>query len=215
VDGLRQTQDHYDRLSRWYDLLSGPAERQYTLAGVELLRLQPGERVLEIGFGTGHALLAMAQQVGETGRVTGIDLSQGMAAAARERVRRAGQEGRIRLVRGDGRALPFHSGEWDAVFLSFTLELFPDVDLALVLGECQRALVSGGRIAVVTLAKPEQPHCGAAVYEWLHRRFPRALDCRPIQAQDWLRRAGFAIEALQRPVLMHILPIEIVLGRKG
>jgi ubiquinone/menaquinone biosynthesis C-methylase UbiE len=67
------TRANYDRLSRWYDSFSS-SERRFTETGLRLLDPKPDEAILEIGFGTGHALAALAQ----TARVWGIDLSPGM-----------------------------------------------------------------------------------------------------------------------------------------
>ena len=53
----------YDRLSRWYDLISGDSEARPRQAGLELLDAHPGENVLDIGPGTGHSLAALAHSV--------------------------------------------------------------------------------------------------------------------------------------------------------
>jgi ubiquinone/menaquinone biosynthesis C-methylase UbiE len=70
---------NYNRLSRWYDLFSDSSEAKYRQMGIQLLALQSGEQVLEIGFGTGHCLSAFAKSVAPQGWVCGIDLSDGMA----------------------------------------------------------------------------------------------------------------------------------------
>jgi ubiquinone/menaquinone biosynthesis C-methylase UbiE len=77
----------YTRLSKWYDRLGG-SEEPHIAEGLRLLNVQPGERVLEVGFGTGRSLIAMAHAVGSTGQVIGIDLAEGMIAVAREQVRK-------------------------------------------------------------------------------------------------------------------------------
>ena len=53
---------NYNRLSRWYDWIAA-SEARYRQIGVQALNLQPGERILEIGFGTGSCLLEFARQV--------------------------------------------------------------------------------------------------------------------------------------------------------
>jgi ubiquinone/menaquinone biosynthesis C-methylase UbiE len=68
----------YNRMSKWYDFLAGESEKKYQDIGLRLLNVRPGESVLEIGFGTGQAILALAEAVGETGRVYGLDISEGM-----------------------------------------------------------------------------------------------------------------------------------------
>jgi len=64
-DEARRT---YDRLSRRYDLLAAAGERRCREAGLRLLAVKEGERVLEIGCGTGQALTALARAVGPGSR---------------------------------------------------------------------------------------------------------------------------------------------------
>src|SRR5512137_1635917 len=78
----------YTRLSKWYDRLGG-SEEPHIAEGLRLLDVQPGERVLEVGFGTGRSLIALARAVGSTGQVVGIDLAEGMIAMAREQLHKS------------------------------------------------------------------------------------------------------------------------------
>ena len=87
----------YDRLSRWYDWLSASSEWPLAKSGLDKLNVSAGETVLEIGFGTGHGLLALANAVGDSGRVVGIDISHGMFKVASNRIARANPSHRIIL----------------------------------------------------------------------------------------------------------------------
>ncbi len=186
------TRANYDRLSRWYDLLGGSSERPARGRGLELLDIQPGERVLEIGCGTGEALTDLARRAGPSGRVCGLDLSAGMLSVARGRIGR-GAARPTALVRGDAARLPFPNEAFDAAFLSFTLELFPVGEMASVLRECGRALRPGGRLGVVSLLQRENPNRMERAYEWAHRRWPRVIDCRPIPLAKTLIEAGLEV----------------------
>lgn len=201
----------YDKMSRWYDFIAGSSEKKYRELGLQKLAARQGEHILEIGFGTGHCLLALARQVGETGRVSGIDLSEGMLAIARDQLRRAGLDDRVDLRCADGASLPFEAGSFDGVFMSFTLELFDTPEIPRVLEQCRNALKPGGRIAVVSLIK--QPGAAVAIYEWFHEKMPNAVDCRPIRAQADLVDAGFAIQDVTS-LSMWGLPVEIILARR-
>jgi len=64
-----QTHKNYDRLSRWYDRFAG-SEKAFTDLGLQMLAVKEGERVLEIGFGTGHALAALEAAAGSAGAQT-------------------------------------------------------------------------------------------------------------------------------------------------
>ena len=204
----------YNRLSRWYDLLSGSSEAKYRRLGLELLNTQPEEAVLEIGFGTGQALLTLARAVGKTGQVAGLDLSDGMLAAAQARLRSAGLAGRVHLQVGDGAQLPFEAEAFDAVFMSFTLELFDTPEIPIILSQCRTVLRPGGRICIVSLVKSPHPGWPERTYEWFHARLPGVVDCRPILAQASLGEAGFSIWKVISQ-FMWGLPIEVILAGKG
>lgn len=204
----------YDRMSRWYDLLAGPSEKKFVDVGLQKLRAQPGDIVLEIGFGTGHAILSLAQAVGDAGRVYGIDISQGMFDITQARVREAGLAKRVELKCMDAETLPFTSGFLDAIFMSFTLELFDTPEIPMVLGECYRTLRSGGRICIVTLSKEEKPSWVTSIYEWIHSMFPKYVDCRPIHAQRALQDAGFRLSDAEQ-LSMWGLPVGIVVASKA
>jgi demethylmenaquinone methyltransferase/2-methoxy-6-polyprenyl-1,4-benzoquinol methylase len=204
----------YDTMSRWYDVWAGSSEKQFVDAGLQKLCAQEGERVLEIGFGTGHGILALAQSVGDSGKVYGIDISEGMFDITQARVSRAGLSKRVELECGDAASLPFAGSSFDAVFMSFTLELFDTPEIPTVLHECQRVLRDSGRVCVVAMSKKGKAGLLMRIYEWAHRRFPRWVDCRPIFAQEALEDAGFqALDVTQGS--MWGLPVEVVLAKKA
>jgi len=189
----QQAKAAYDRMSRWYDLLSGGFESKYRDAGVRKLDPKEGDLVLEIGFGTGHSIVALAELVGGSGKVYGIDLSEGMLDVAEARVKRAGVTERAVLTCGDGRRLPFERDFFDGILISFTLELFDTPEIPLVLLECLRTLKRGGRISVVGLSRKGKLSAMTKLYEWFHEKLPQFVDCRPIYVQESLEEIGFLI----------------------
>jgi ubiquinone/menaquinone biosynthesis C-methylase UbiE len=203
----------YNRLSRWYDLVAGASERKYREAGLRALGAQPGEAVLEIGYGTGSSLIQLAQSVGDGGGVFGIDISDGMLARATARVRDAGVEGRVKLRRGDAASLPYGENVFDAIFICFTLELFDTPEMPVVLAECLRVLKAGGRMAVVSMSSYGRETRAVRLYKEAHRRFEKYVDCRPIYAKKALADAGFIIRD-RSLMMMWGLPVEVVLAVK-
>lgn len=202
----------YNAMSRWYDWLADPSERPFRQRGLSMLALRPGDRVLEIGFGTGHALVAIARTVGEQGRVVGIDISDGMARIAAERVAEAGLSDHVELCLADGARCCFAPSAFTAIFISFTLELFDTPVIPTVLAQCRRMLDPGGRISVVALVKEASGESLAVrLYEWFHRRLPRWIDCRPITLRRLLVESGFSLVRSERRAMWG-LPVGIVLA---
>ncbi|MFB0546034.1 MAG: class I SAM-dependent methyltransferase [Anaerolineae bacterium] len=202
----------YDKMSKWYDILAGRFEKRYRDAGLQKLSAKEGETVLEIGFGTGHCILALAQSVGNSGKVYGIDISEGMYNITRSRVEEEGLSERVKLKRGDAAKLPFEANFFDAIFMSFTLELFDTPEIPTVLHECQRVLRNGGRVCVVAMSNKGKAGVMTRLYEWAHRKFPNYVDCRPISVQKTLEDAGFQILDITE-MSMWGLPVEIVVAQ--
>jgi len=203
----------YDRASRWYGLVEEPFERRPRRVGLRLLHVLPGERVLDVGCGPGTALVDLARAVGQGGSVLGVDLSPAMADRAASRVRRAGVAGRVRIRVADGAALPWPDGSFDALFASFTLELFDTPEIPVVLAEWRRVLRPGGRAVVVSLSRSGPVSRMTRAYERLHDRFPASLDCRPIHAALALEAGGFVVV---RRILVPLfgLRVEAVLASR-
>jgi demethylmenaquinone methyltransferase/2-methoxy-6-polyprenyl-1,4-benzoquinol methylase len=187
-----QTKRYYDKIAKIYDLMADHSEAPARQAGLDLLAAQPGEKVLEVGFGTGHCLANLARAVGPSGKVYGIDIAQGMVDVARENLQKAG------LL--------------DAIFMSFTLELFDTPELAPFLAECKRVLRPGGRVGVVGMSKEGKHGAVFHLYEWTHEHFPNFVDCRPIFVARALEEAGFRVTKKEDREIW--VPVEVVVAVK-
>jgi ubiquinone/menaquinone biosynthesis C-methylase UbiE len=110
-----------------------------------VMRPQAGERILEVGPGTGYYTLDMAEWVGAEGRVEIFDLQQEFLDHT---MRRAGERGLANLVptQGDATELPYEDGSIDAVVLNAVLGEIPEP--AAALREVARVLRPGGRLLV-------------------------------------------------------------------
>jgi len=114
---------------------------------MDLLKLQPGERVLLVGVGTGADLLLLPAGV----TATGIDLSADMLAKARQKLPLPGRD--VTLIQGDAQQLLVDEASFDAVVFNLILSVIPDG--AASLRENLRALKPGGRAVVFDKFLPD------------------------------------------------------------
>jgi SAM-dependent methyltransferase len=139
------------------ELVNVPDSAVDSFAGVAnpwtMGRLEPGERVLDLGSGAGTDSLIAAQMVGEQGSVTGVDMTPEMLATARQA---AGEMGvsNVEFVEAEAELLPFPDESFDVVISNGVIDLIPDKDA--VFNELFRVLTPGGRmqIADVTIQNP-------------------------------------------------------------
>lgn len=207
------TKSGYDGLSKWYDAITGSYLRKSRERGLQKLSAKNGETVLEIGFGTGHGITALAKSVGNTGNVYGLDISEGMRSVAQNRIEKAGLSHRVKLNVGDAANLPFEDNFFDAIFTSFALELLEAHELPIVLHECQRVLKAGGRIGVVSLSKKAEGNkIMAFFYRAAYRYYPN-LAGHPHLVQKALEEARFQTQDAEQ-LSVWGLPVEIIIACK-
>ena len=146
----------------------------------EVLQPRPGERVLELGPGTGYYTIELAQWLAPGGRLDLFDLQQEMLDHTMRRVEAAGVETPVVPTQGDAMAMPFEDAAFDAVILTTVLGEIPDQEAAL--REIRRVLKPSGRLVVGELAI--DPHVVT----------PRALETRGATAGLRLEhRSGTAL----------------------
>jgi len=208
-----QAKRTYDRLSRFYDFTVGLFESKLRNMALERLAIKDGETVLEIGFGTGRSLEEIAKRIGNKGKAYGIDISTGMLEITRKRFAKSGLADRVILYCGDAVTMPYEDNIFDAVFMSFTLELFDTPEIPEVLKEIKRALKSKGRLAIISLSKENGGSWLLKAYEWFHIKFPSIVDCRPIYVEQSIKDVGYQIKRKER-ISIFGLPGEIVIGAK-
>jgi len=130
-------------------LASVPYAALASFAGVgyhlELAPLKPGDRVLDLGSGSGIDVFCAARSVGETGRVVGVDFTDAQIANAESLAERNGF-GNVRFVEASIDRLPFDAGSFDLVISNGVINLSPVKDR--VFAEAARVLRPGGRIAI-------------------------------------------------------------------
>lgn len=137
----------------WADL-HAPLDNQLAPLGraaMAALALRAGERVLDVGCGSGQTTFELARAVAPDGEVVGVDISRTLLDVARRR--REGAPG-LHFVEADAQTYPFEAGHFDAVFSRFGVMFFADP--AAAFANLRRALKPGGRLAFVCWRPPAE-----------------------------------------------------------
>ena len=132
----------YENIAWGYDLVFGPILHPGRLDAIRRMGIKPGDRVLEVGVGTG----LNANLYPPDCAVTGIDLSSSMLEKARERVSRKGVRN-VRLLQMDAANLKFADDSFDIVYAPYVISVVPDP--VAVTREMCRVCRPGGRIVIL------------------------------------------------------------------
>ena len=172
----------YDKLCAIFGL--GRGFRDTTL---RYAALNPGERVLDVGCGTGVLTRLAAEAVGQEGRVVGIDAAPMMIDVARKNaaLKKSRAEFRVATIEN----LPFEDSSFDCVLSSLMIHHLPP-DLKLTgLTEVYRVLKPGGRLVAVDIYRPTNPLWWLIVWVLYLTKFTR--DHIAGRLPSYFRKAGF------------------------
>lgn len=140
----------YEKLANVYDLVFGPTLHPGRLVAIERMGIAAGDRVLEVGVGTGINTSLYPANC----HVTGIDLSSSMLEKARERVAREGLRN-VRLIEMDAANLTFADDAFDIVYAPYLVSVVPDP--VKVVREMRRVCKPGGKIIVLNHFRSANP----------------------------------------------------------
>jgi ubiquinone/menaquinone biosynthesis C-methylase UbiE len=150
-----QTEGRLIRWATFYDtfttlLTLGHVGKLRTMT-VDLAQLKPGERVLDVGCGTGGVTIPAKQRVGKSGQAAGIDPAPEMIAVASKKAARAGLEIDFRV--GVIESLPYPDASFDVVTSSLMMHHLPHEVQVKGLAEIRRVLKPGGRIFIADMLR--------------------------------------------------------------
>jgi ubiquinone/menaquinone biosynthesis C-methylase UbiE len=132
-------------LGRLGGFILARTKRDFTRWAIDLLEVQPDDRVLEVGFGPGVGIEMLATMV-STGRIAGVDYSQEMVEQASARNAKAIETGLVQLQYGSVEALPFADDTFDKALAINSLQVWSNAMAGL--REMQRVIEVGGQIAL-------------------------------------------------------------------
>jgi len=160
--------DRYDFLNH---LLSAGIDRRWRARAIRSLRLTGGERVLDLCTGTADLAIAARAAVPPAARVVGVDFAAAMLGVGEAKLRRAGVDGAVALVRGDAARVPVADEAVDAVTIAFGIRNVQDPRAACA--EIRRVLRPGGRLAILEFAIPSNRVVRALYLWYFNRMLPR------------------------------------------
>lgn len=144
---------NYDRLNH---ILSLDIDKSWRKKAVrEIVVKDTPLKILDVASGTGDFAMAIARDSAPGSLITGTDISEGMLAIGREKVKTAGLNDRIRLEYGDCEQLEYPAGSFDRVSVAFGVRNFEHLEKGL--SEMCRILKPGGKSVILELSVPGNP----------------------------------------------------------
>jgi demethylmenaquinone methyltransferase/2-methoxy-6-polyprenyl-1,4-benzoquinol methylase len=155
----------FDRIAGVYDfmntVMTAGLDQRWRARAVELARIEPGSRALDVATGTGDLAVALRAAGAE---VVGCDFSEEMLERARRK------EPAARFEWADALALPYDDDSFDAATVGFGARNFSDLRLGL--GEMARVVRPGGRVVVLEITTPQKPPLSTFFSLWFDRIIP-------------------------------------------
>ena len=151
---IRAIERAYRRYARVYDLVFGGIFQPGRKATVERMRCNPGERVLEVGVGTGLSFSLYPKHI----VITGIDISRDMLAVAEARKKRGRLDNVVQLSVMDAENMAFRDNSFDKVVAMYVASVVPDP--ARLVDEMRRVCKPNGRLIFVNHFHSQNPLLG-------------------------------------------------------
>ncbi|WP_010273862.1 demethylmenaquinone methyltransferase [Paenibacillus senegalensis] len=172
----------YDMMN---DILSFRRHKAWRAFTMKKMNVSPGSHSLDLCCGTCDWTIDLAKASG-SGSVVGLDFSQNMLDYGAIKVKNAGLEDQITLVRGNAMELPYEDNTFDYVTIGFALRNVPDVDQ--VLSEMLRVVKPGGKVVSLELSKPTWQPFKAIYYFYFKHLLPLLgkLIARRHEQYKWL-----------------------------
>lgn len=140
--------DKYDSMN---SIISFNRHKSWRKDVMKKMNVKPGSQALDVCTGTGDWAISLAKEVGESGRVTGLDFSENMLSIAQEKNDKYNFK-QLDFVHGNAMELPFESNTFDYVTIGFGLRNVPDY--LTVLKEMHRVVKPGGTVVCLETSQP-------------------------------------------------------------
>ncbi|MBA2793812.1 MAG: class I SAM-dependent methyltransferase [Thermoleophilaceae bacterium] len=163
-----QVRAMFDRIAGVYDrmnsVMTAGMHHRWRERAVDIARVQPGDRALDVATGTGDLAVELRRRVGAGGEVVGMDFSEAMLELAREKAPDIGFE------QANALELAYDDGEFAATTVGFGARNFSDLPRGLA--EMARVTRPGGRVVVLEITTPQRPPLSWFFGLWFGRVVP-------------------------------------------
>ena len=165
LDKTGRVLQHFTSVARHYDfmntLLSFGIHYAWKRTAVRMLKLAPGDRVLDVCGGTGDLAILAARRVGPQGRVVIYDINRAMIHAGLQKIANSQMGARLRHVQGNAEQISFPDRHFEAVMVGFGIRNVTRMKMGFA--EMHRVLKPGGKMMCLEFSKPIWP-----VFRWLY-----------------------------------------------
>jgi demethylmenaquinone methyltransferase/2-methoxy-6-polyprenyl-1,4-benzoquinol methylase len=165
VDKTDRVLQHFSSVARHYDfmntLLSFGIHYAWKRTAVRMLKLAPGDRILDVCGGTGDLAILAARAVGAAGRVVIYDINRDMIQAGMQKAIDSKIEKRLGYIQGNAESIPFPDCHFDSTMVGFGIRNVTHMKKGFE--EMYRVLKPGGKMMCLEFSKPVWP-----VFRWLY-----------------------------------------------
>ncbi len=183
----------FEKISDQYDtmnsVISFQLHKKWRADTMKRMSVKRGDHALDICCGTADWTIALAEAVGEEGKVCGLDFSQNMLKVGQEKVEKHGLRN-IELIHGNAMELPFEDNSFDFVTIGFGLRNVPDY--LAVLKEMNRVLKPGGMAVCLDTSQPTMPGYRQLYYFYFKRIMPLMgkVLAKSYEEYSWLQESA-------------------------
>ena len=200
----------YDRIAPIYDIWGMLTESSARKRAIALAQIEDGQSVLEVAVGTGVAFSEIVKR-NPNGTNTGIDLSKGMLAKAKQRLSKL-PEANYTLKAGSAFHLDIEDESIDLLVNNYMFDLIPFDDMPKILEEFKRVLKPGGKLVLINMTEGER--LGSKLYDLVYTLSPKTMGgCRGVKLADRLKQHDFKVDVREYYQQM-LFPSEVILARK-